>query len=45
LSLAAFSSGVSSLKRFLGTSNGTKDDFGADLVEISGAAIGSYGTS
>jgi hypothetical protein len=25
--------------RFLGTSNGTKDDFGADFRETTGAAI------
>jgi len=34
LSLAAFSSGVISLTRFFGTSNGTKLDFGAFLPEI-----------
>lgn len=39
LSLAAFSSGDISLMRFLGTSNGTKVDFGAGFRETTGAAI------
>jgi len=45
LSFAAFSYGDISLKRFLGTANGTKFDFGAllETAAYTGAAICSYG--